>query len=67
MKYITDHGEVDRLESSVIKGIIEQAFHEELVQDHNKALLKFKKDCKADVLASDTANCSELNYSVYFD
>ena len=67
VKYITDHGEVDRLESSVIKGIIEQAFHEEQLHDHNKALLKFKKDCKADVLASDTANFSELNYSVYFD
>ena len=67
MKYINDNGELERLESSVIKGIIEQAFHEELVHEHNKASLKFKKDRKADVLASYTANCSELNYAVYFN
>ena len=34
VKYITDNGEVERRESSVVKAIIEQAFHDELVHQH---------------------------------
>ena len=67
VNYITDNGEVERLERSVVKAIIEQAFHDELVHQHNKALLKFKKDRKCDVLASEAANVNELNYGVYYD
>ena len=51
IKYISDQGEGERLESGVVRAIVESAFHEDLLREHNKELMAFMRACKPDILA----------------